>query len=586
MRRLLLPVDFFVILFAVSAVLGTLTAYDRPLAYNFLIPILASMILYFITSHLIMSSRSARRIGVALLAAAVFVALVFILQFDYQNYAHTPNLIRRLGRFTTRLPNLNMTMPHPNAVATFLEGLVPMGFMLLVSRHRLRVRLIGLVSLLIIFYALLLTFSRGAFIAIVIVVVIAVSLRSPIVGIFVGLCVAILAISFLSIENLRHLNFIEDALYWASQRLVLYQNSLYVASDYLVTGIGLGSGFAMVYSRYGLLIPVPFLTYTHNLALAVWMGQGLLGLVALVGLVASFYLFIFRVMRVSFPRKVFFGAWMGVTAMLIHGLSDAREFVEIGWLMPTLFLLIGLTMAAGRLAMSESSNQEIAAHPSRFRFAPALVVLVLLIGGAVIFNRQLSAAWNTNLGALQETEGELAPDLSNEQRLAYYESARSYYRDALAADENWSNANRRLGNLNVKLEDFGDSVSFLERAFAREPVNPAAIKGLGLAYTWVGRIDDAARTFNLMPDPPGMAEELDVWGFYRSQEGDDLLSAYAYETSLALRGDVVSIPAWMRLGGAYLLAQRLDDARRWYERVLEVEPNNADARRVLEEIGN
>lgn len=88
-----------------------------------------------------------------------------------------------------------------------------------------------------------------------------------------------------------------------------------------------------------------------------------------------------------------------------------------------------------------------------------------------------------------------------------------------------------------------------------------------------------------MRDPQEMAQELDVWGYYRSQEGDFLLSAYAYDVAYRVRGDRVSVPDWLRLGGAYFRAEELDDARHWYERVLEVEPNNADALRVLDEIG-
>ena len=89
-----------------------------------------------------------------------------------------------------------------------------------------------------------------------------------------------------------------------------------------------------------------------------------------------------------------------------------------------------------------------------------------------------------------------------------------------------------------------------------------------------------------MPDPLGMAQELDVWGVYRTEEKDYLLSAYAFETSETIRGSVSSIPGWMRIGDTYRLAEELDHARHWYERVLEVEPDNADALQRLAEIGS
>ncbi len=585
MRRILFLVDFFVILFALSAVLGMLTAYDRSSGYGPMVAVVGSAVLYLIIAHLDMAWSTARRISVLLLLAATLVTLIFILQYRYQNYTDTPRFILRLGGFTTFLPNLNFSLPHPNAVATLIEGILPFGLVLVASRRRLTIyRILGLACSLVMLYALLLTFSRGAFVAVIASVLIAFLSRSRRFAIVAGLGIFVMTIIFYVLYDLQSVAVIEDVFSWAMGRLELYQNSLYVASDYLFTGIGLGNTFAMVYSRYGLLIQVPFLTYAHNLLLSVWMGQGLLGLVAFIGLLIAFFALVIRVIRRAHPPSVFYGAWMGVTATLIHGFFDARQYVESAWLMPTLFLLIGLTVTTGRLMIEEAMIPERPVSPLQNVLAVVGVVGAIAAVG-VVFNRQIVAAWNTNLGALEETEGELAADLSDEKRLSHYEVARSYYRDALAADESWPNANRRLGNLDVRLEDFDDAVPLLEKSYAREPANPAAIKGLGLAYTWVGQIDDAARIFSLMSDPARMVEELDVWGYYRSQQGDYLLSAYAYETAQTMRGDVVSVPAWMRIGGVYLQAERLDDARRWYERVLEVEPNNADALQILDEIG-
>lgn len=587
MRRLLLLTDFFVILFAVSAVLGMLTGYERSSSYGLVAAILGSVILYLTIAHLDFSWLTARRISVVLISGVTFVSLIFILQYRYQDYTDTPRFILRLGASTTFLPNLNFLLPHPNAVATLIEGVLPFSLVLAVSRRRLIYRMFGVACALVMLYALLLTFSRGAFVGIAAAVLIAFLSRSRRFALFAGAGILVVVIAFFVLYDLRNVTVIADAFSWASGRLELYQNSLYVASDYFFTGIGLGNTFAMVYSRYGILIHVPFLTYAHNLPLSVWMGQGLLGLTAFLGLLISFYVLVIHVLRTARARSVFYGAWMGVTATLIHGFFDARQYVESAWLMPVLFLLIGLTVATARLAISEAHTSEHPAPRSR-NLLPAFGIAaigLILVSGIFVFSRQIQAAWNTNQGALEETTGELKQGLSTEERLSYYESARRHYRDALALDENWPNANRRLGNLNVNLEDFDESVSLLERAFASEPKNPASIKGLGLAYTWVGQIDEAVNMFNLMPNPREVADELDVWGYYRSQEGDYLLSAYAFETSQMVRGDPASVPAWMRLGGVYLRAERLDDARRWYERVLEVEPDNSDALRILSEIG-
>lgn len=339
-------------------------------------------------------------------------------------------------------------------------------------------------------YALLLTFSRGAIVGVIGAVLLAFLSRSRHFAIVAGLGILALVLAFFVLYDLRNVSVIDDVFSWTSGRLELYQNSLYVASDYVFTGIGLGNTFAMVYSRYGILIQVPFLTYAHNLLLSVWMGQGLLGLIAFSGIVIGLGVAVVHVLRVAHPHSVFYGAWMGGIATLIHGFFDARQYVESAWLMPTLFLLIGLTTATARLALNEVIDSEAPAATSRnwIPLGAVSVLVIALIGGVVIFNQQLLAAWNTNRGALEETIGELKDDLSSEETLSYYDSARRYYRDALTQDANWPNANRRLGNLNVKLEDFDDSVAYLEKAYARESANPATIKGLGLALPGLGNL--------------------------------------------------------------------------------------------------
>ena len=77
-------------------------------------------------------------------------------------------------------------------------------------------------------------------------------------------------------------------------RLDVYQGSLALIEDVPFTGSGLGGQFAMQYSRYVLLIQVPFLTYSHNLYLEAWLEQGIFGMLALVCLGIALALTVFR----------------------------------------------------------------------------------------------------------------------------------------------------------------------------------------------------------------------------------------------------------------------------------------------------
>lgn len=578
MHRTLLPLDMLVGLFALSAlILGISPSYDPALSYPVQIGVLVAVIVYFVLAHGVANWQAAYLLGRGLLLAGTVFSAAVILQYGYQNWGETPRLIERAGEITTLLPNLGIALPHPNAVATFVETMIPLGIVLIFTTQRRNLTALWLVCTLICAYALVLTFSRGAFVGLGVTLVAAgllLARRWPLRVAAVLLLAAGVAGLFLTSAG-------SD---WALSRWTLYRNSLFVASDYLYTGIGLGDTFPLIYSRYGLLIQVPQLTYAHNLPLSVWMGQGLPGLLSFVALVVALYLFVLRVIRLQ-PRRLFHAAWLGVTANLVHGLFDSRQYVEALWLMPHLLGLIGLTAGLGRLALENARGEQ---YVRRVRYIPwrlALLGVVVLLAGVVFFNRELWAAWYTNRGALLEARTELNPTFNNAQRSTGYNEALNFYHLALSIDPQWPNANRRAGNLYVKMGQYHEAAAPLETAVLYEPGNPAAIKGLGLAYTWAGRSADAARAFHLLDDPQEMANELTVWGYYWSHDGEQpMLAAYAYETAAAMYPEAVMPAVWQAAADAYYAAGHPGKAREWYERVLRYEPDDQQVAQILAEI--
>ncbi len=602
--------NFFMLLFAVSAVLGVLPAYDQNLTTTALTAILTSAALYFAIAYLTRSWLAVRIVSGIVIGIATLLALYFITPFGYQDYPETPPLIEQFGRATT-LPIRFGEYLQPNAVAAFLGVAAPLGIArALSSRYVWRKGFWALGSL-VILYAIFLTFSRGTWLALAAVAVLVIALgilrRLPrrialaVVGIgVIALAAGLVAIATLGADSFP---FLDSAFSTASSRGQLYRNSLYLLGDFLYTGIGLGDTFAMVYSRYALLIFVPFLTYAHNLPLAVWLNQGLLGLLSFGGIMVAFYALVYRVIRAAEPRRLFHGAWLGVTVALLHGLTDAPQYAEHRWVMPMLFIALGLTIAGGRIAVAEVDEYE-APQPAfwRRRIALAAAVVVILAGMLAIFNRPLLAAWYTNRGAIDEARAELAPGpgsiddqigadtsslvvLTEAERETYFASAEAWYRNALEADPGYPNANRRLGNLLVNLGRYEAGVPLLETAFAAEPTYGATIKGLGLAYVWVGRVDDAVRTIALHDDLDSIAAELNTWGDFRSSQNRPLLAARAWETAQLMYPNSVNIVVWLRIADTYRTADDPDSARRWYARVLEIEPDNPSAREGLEQLG-
>ena len=578
------------LLFAASALLGVIPSYDPRLSVATLLAILGSVALYMVVEGRDRSREALESVGLlAMLVWAAFGAYL-VGQYGHLGFAKG-GFVVQAGRATTLLPDLHLFRPDPNAAAAFLEGAVPLGVALALSARRFAPRAILALASLIVLYALLLTASRGAWASLAATGGIAAAMlfrrlsrRAAVVAVVLGVAAVATGLFAILAAGGEELSPLASTFDRALDRGRLFRNSLYLAGDHAFTGIGLGETFAMVYSRYSLLIQVPFLTYAHNLPLSIWLGQGLLGLIAFGGIVASFYLMVYRTLRRGRPRPLFHGAWLGATASLLHGLTDAPQYAAgSNWVTPALFVSMALAAGAARLALADSDLLD-PARPRPAVGAFALGAVLALACMAIGFNQPLRALWHTNLGAIEEARAELAPHLAEGQRAELRASAEAEYRRALSIDASSPNASRRLGNLLVKLDRFDEAVPLLETALRREPGKPATLKGLGLAYVWVGRTEEAARLFLALDDPPEMREELITWGWFRGERGEHLLSAYAYETAYAMDLGGARADDLLRIADAFRAAGRLDAARGHYLRALALEPADERALRALGEI--
>lgn len=534
----LFPLTLFVLIFATSAILGLPPAYDLSLSWGALAAIIGSVMLYLLVAYLVRSRSAAGAVAIVLVAAGFVLALIFIIQFGNQNYPETPAVIQRLGAATTILPNLTLIYLHPNAVATLLEILLPLAVALMIAR-RARWLKVALAAIVLVFaYAFLLTFSRGAWLGVGAVAGLAVALallarlprRTAVALITIAAVIVAVLVAAAALLEPERLPFLRSTFAAAASRLTLYLNAFHLGTDYAFSGIGLGSTYGMVYSRFSLLIFVPQLTYAHNLPLAVWLGQGLLGLIALIGIGITFYGMVYRTMRSGQPDALFHGAWLGITATVIHGLTDARQYVESPWAMPVLFVTLALAGALARLAFYNVPGVLAPRHLTR-RLLVTGGAAGLLVVAALALNGTLRALWYTNRGALDETRAQLAPGLSDADKDALYASAMAAYQTALELDADLPNANRRLGNLYVALERYDEAVPLLEKAAAAETDYQASLKGLGLAYVWTGRTNDAAQTLARLNNRQDVINELWTWSTYRSEINQPELSRYAGETA-------------------------------------------------------
>jgi len=515
--------DLPLLLLLLGAILGLGVAYDRSLSIPIFRTVVISWLVYAVLARL--SSASVRCVAWALLGLWTLAAWYLITQYGHLGYPAKIGLVHRLGQSTgAPWPNLRLFRPQPNAMATFLEGGVPVGMALLLFDKRAWKRMAALVAVVSLSYALLLTASRGAWSGLV-----CAGLSTGIwsarrrlpgrawMALVAGaglLCLVgaglVIAVGPDWIPGLR------AALEYAADRLALQARMFNLVKDFALTGIGLGDTFGLVYSRYVLLIRVPFFTYAHSLLLAVWLGHGLVGVLGFGWLLIAFARLIGRGLRQG-ASPLFWGAALGVVVSLLHGVVDATQYEGVGWPMLPLYALLGLVAATAPKRLAPRRWLRLS-WPRLSLFG----VLALLLG--VLTWPALSSIYQINRGSLDQARADLAPDLSELERTRLRDEAAARYRLALQLWPGQTISHRRLGLLALDANEFEAAISHLERAYEGNPSHPANVKGLGLAYLWAGRLDQAEV---LLQDVPWICEELNTWAWWRGTQGQDDLAAYA-----------------------------------------------------------
>jgi O-antigen ligase len=527
----LTALDLPLALFLLSAVLAVWPAYDRSLCRDTLTVLTAGFLLFLLISRLAISHRGWHIVAASLVSASVLLSLYFVTQYAHFEYPPKVGAIDRLGALVGRIiPSAVIWVPVPNSVATFLEGGLFLAVALVLAEKRWTWRVAGVIGAGLITLALLMSASRGAWMAVLVTSVLWLALYRraaralAIGGAVLALGLAIIVITQHDVSVLGRIPIIDRTLaplLIRPDRLDVYRNSIYLIQDFPLTGIGLGEQFAMVHSKYALLIPYPFLTYSHNLYLEIWLEHGLPGAVAWLWLLVALYQAA-RTHAKPGADFLFQSTWLGLTAILVHGISDARQYVDL-WCWFPFFGLLGLN---GAILLRRSSE----ARRGRSRLFPAAVVGAFLVVVAVGL-QPLVATWHANIGCVLQARGDLLASLNDGQRDALRKEAANRYRRAIQVDPHDRTARQRLGVILMDENRFDGAVEHLQMAWQTDPDNTTTHKALGLAYVWVGELE---RAKPLLQDVPDIVAELNTWAWWRNTQGQMEQAANAYRASLLL----------------------------------------------------
>jgi O-Antigen ligase/Tetratricopeptide repeat len=556
------PLDLPLALFILSGLAGAWISYDPAAGWSKLLLIGLAVVLYYLivysgrfvapaATH--EASEFKRRLPLqvliwALVITSAIFAIYFVTQYDYASGPNKFGPITQVGLSLNRLlPRFPFPGLQPNNTAGVLELGLPLSFALALhpARSRGRTALVAaLAATLLIGFGVLMTASRGAWLALAVVAGVSLFIitsrhRPARLLLPAGLIVLLT----LAIAGLRWAAQSQPAAGGILERLPgngndfprpeLYGQVWHLIQDYPFTGSGLAT-FPMVYSTYALLINVPFLPHAHNWFLQIWIEQGMLGIAAFMWLVVAFFIWAWR------RRKEL--SWLGLggvaasTTMLLHGLVDA-PLAYSSWALPFMFVPMGFAVADGQKLIGDSAlapHGHDAQFVSRYMLAAlGLGALVLVTAGliAAAARSQLAAMWFANMGSVAETRVELGsysfPDslveytrrncgLQNDK--CELSAAEGYLQEALAYDSGNVTANQRLAEIDLARGQYDDALAYSQSAYTRDTNNPVTWQLLGDAYLALGRNDEAYAFWSRVGDA---AAKLDIEASVRYEKSGD-----------------------------------------------------------------
>jgi hypothetical protein len=534
------PFDVPLLFFALAAGASVWAAYDRAAAWPKFWLIAGGILLFYALANA-GGLGNVRAWLVAMLGAGV--ALYFLATNDWGEQPAKLEALTRLGQaLQAPLPVLPGHRLHPNVAGGIMAMMWPFaGWVALRSwrgrggsgQARWAARVVSLGAVAVVSFGLVMTTSRGAWIALAAALLVAGLWAASdwlsrgrgerrawiLPALAVAALMAVLAVGLAWPGGVAAMVQALPGPDTALGRAELVRNTLTLVRDYPLVGAGLG-GFQMLYSTYVLLLHVGFTVHSHNLFLNVAVEQGLVALLALVWAWLLFGRAVWR--RGSGPEGGLLGAAaLSLVVVLVHGLVDDVLYGSRGVLLLFVPLAFAVPPAARRAARASRRANWRAGWPLKV-FVPLAVGL--LLAGALVWRGPILSLAYANLGAVHQGQAELGvyswpawPIQDEVRRQVDLGRPVAEFERALALDAGNPTANRRLGTIELSLGEYEAALGHLEAAYAAEPGSVTTRQLYGEALIVNGRVDGGRALWAEVNDAQG---QLRLRAFWYQHIGD------------------------------------------------------------------
>jgi len=319
------PANLAIIAFVLAGIISTIISPEPIKALGQLKAFIIEPVLFFYACVLILRKESDLKLPLTLLSLSILV----ISLFGLIQYVTLLGLPLRFWGFGEGVKRIVSVFEYPNALALYLGPLLAFFLALIYSKSTLINRKLLFWTTGLGLIALILTFSRGAWLAVLVVLAILAAKKIPwkIVVPFLALAITAAALLYPGKQILTDPS--------ASARLELYKYSARAVLQSPILGNGL-SGFR--HTLESMQFKQEVLNYPHNIFLNFWLELGMLGLL-------SFFFLILVCLKQHKlkPTPLRLAAAMFLVTIVVHGLVDVPYFKNdlsiLFWFMISLFYI-------------------------------------------------------------------------------------------------------------------------------------------------------------------------------------------------------------------------------------------------------
>lgn len=549
-------------IFLTAVGFGIWAAYDRQGAWDKFWILLTAVALFY---TLINQPRENFRTVAGLIGLlGVIITVTFIATNDWHTQSSDFELISRAGEWISSHSQFNFELSlAPNIAGGLLAMIVPIPIALTIAgwqRRDLSLITSGLLMVMVILLGLLLTSSRGAWLALIAGILLWIMWKfslllsktiswTPRTVFLVFMVIILLPLSFFVFRYPGGFVSLANSLPGmesGSSRFELAENTLKLVQDFPFTGGGLRS-FPGLYSQYIMVTPFFLFAYSHNFYLDLVLEVGWIGAL---GLLMIFLISLARLMQLvgssrENPLHMLLSeaVLIGFIIVLLHGFVDDALFADKG--SPLLLLLPGLAFLltnqiSRKSSDSEESNLKVKSSILFFKrrrlILPASLLLVLILISLFFRNVFVSSLY-ANLGAVLIAKSELKDWPTNSWNIGVldpdYKLAEELFVKSSAFDKDQRTAWHRLGLIAMQNLDYQRAENYLERAYNIDPEHRGIRKSLGYTYVWMGKYERAAK---VLKDIDEAKSELNTYSWWWREQGREDLALQAKEMAGMLSG--------------------------------------------------